>query len=115
MKYIYALLCCCLLSCATETQRIDICFPDKGIKTSKIYKDYDTDYSIMITYNREGYPMKEEYTRLKQLYEYRYSNDTLLYTITTKLDRGDYPEGDPESDYVDTLFVRNFEKDPRRY
>ncbi|MEM6684856.1 MAG: hypothetical protein AAF617_03585, partial [Bacteroidota bacterium] len=115
MKYLYICMLCCFISCATEPKPIDICYPDKGIKTAKSYSENDPENYYLIHYDEEGHPKKETLTRMKRTYEHAYKNDTLLYTIITNLDRGQYYDEKPDSDYIDTLFVTKFEKDPRKY
>ncbi|MFK7750867.1 MAG: hypothetical protein AB8B65_20930 [Kordia sp.] len=116
MRYLgLFIILCCLLSCATETQRIDICYPDKGIKTAKEYVEYNPENYRLTEYNEEGVPIRAEHSEAKKVYDHVYSNDTLQYTIVTNLDRDTYTEGELDSSSVDTLFVTKHQKDPRRY
>lgn len=115
LQYLSLCILYCLFSCATETEPIDICYPDKGVKTSKEYVEYEPENYRLIEYNVEGYPIRAEDSGQKKLYEHVYSNDVLQYTIVTNLDRGNYTDGESDSSYIDTLFVIKRQKDPRRY
>lgn len=115
MKYLSLCIICCLLSCTTETEPIDICYPDKGVKTSKEYVEYEPENYRLTEYNEEGYPIRAEHSEAKKVYEHVYHKDALQYSIVTSLDQGNYTEGELNSSSIDTLFVTKREKDPRRY
>ncbi|MCH2194100.1 MAG: hypothetical protein MK119_08225 [Kordia sp.] len=80
-----------------------------------MYAVNNAEYYRILEYDRKGNPIKEYLKLLKKTYQHVFINDTLRYTITENLDRGNYPEGEPDADYIDTLFVKKFEKDAGRY
>ena len=115
MRYFIVFILFGFLSWTTKTRLADICLPDAGIKTAKMYAVNNAEYYRILEYDRKGNPIKEYLKLLKKTYQHVFINDTLRYTITENLDRGNCPEGEPDADYIDTLFVKKFEKDAGRY